>query len=60
MDEEKVETTNEKKPQQESIFHMEKDRTSYVISLHFSQNAAETLEDKMKRLIRQDVKDGKV
>ena len=60
MDEEKTEMSTEVKPQQECVFQMEKDGTSYLIRLQFSQTASETLEDKMKRLIQQDVKTGKV
>lgn len=33
-------------------------RFTYVIGLHFSKTSRETLEDKVKRLIQRDVKDG--
>ena len=60
MEEEKVEMHTETKPQPECLLQMEKDGTCYLISLHFSETATETLEDKMKKLIQQDVKDGKL
>ena len=50
----------ETKPQPECLLQMEKDGTCYLIALHFSETAEETLEDKMKKLIQQDVKDGKL
>jgi len=37
---------------------MQMDNTTYVIGLHFSKTSKETLEDKVKRLIQRDVKDG--
>ena len=60
MEEEKTEMTPEAKPQPKGILHMEKDGTSYIIGLYCSENASETLEDKMKRLIQREVKEGKV
>ncbi len=62
MDDEKTDKTcgPETKPQPECVFQMKKDGTCYLVSLHFSKTASETLEDKMRRLIQQDVKDGKV
>ena len=60
MEEEKTEMTTETKPQPKGVLHMEKDGTSYLIGLYSSETASETLEDKMKRLIQRDVKEGKV
>ena len=37
-------------------FSMEIKNTSYVIGVHFSQSEKDTLEDKMKRLMLDDVK----
>ncbi len=45
--------------QPDGSFVMQMDNTTYVIGVHFSRNGRETLEDKMKRLIQQDVKEGK-
>lgn len=43
---------------QDGSFSMQMDNTTYVIGLHFSKTSRETLEDKVKRLIQRDVKDG--
>ena len=43
---------------QDGSFSMQMDNTTYVIGLHFSKTSKETLEDKVKRLIQRDVKDG--
>ena len=32
------------------------DRTTYVVKVHFSETAKETLEDKIKRLLREEVR----
>lgn len=37
-------------------FNMRLGNTTYVIGVHFSKTSKETLEDKMKRLMRDDVK----
>lgn len=60
MEKEKTEMTTETKPQPKGILHMEKDGTSYIIGLYCSETASETLEDKLKRIIQQDVKEGKI
>ena len=31
-------------------------KTTYIVRVHFSQTAKDTLEDKMKRLMKDDVK----
>lgn len=43
---------------QSGSFSMRMDNTTYVIGVHFSKTSKETLEDKVKRLIQRDVKDG--
>ena len=60
MEEEKTEMTPETKPQPKGVLYMEKDGTSYLIGLYSSETASEMLEDKMKRLIQREVKEGKV
>ena len=60
MEEEKTEMPPETKPQPKGVLHMVKDGTSYDIGLYSSETASETLEDKMKRLIQREVKEGKV
>lgn len=37
-------------------FNMKLGNTTYVVGVHFSQTAKDTLEDKMKRLMKDDVK----
>ncbi len=37
-------------------FNMRMGNTTYVIGVHFSKESKDTLEDKMKRLMRDDVK----
>ena len=37
-------------------FSMKLGKTTYVVGVHFSQTAKDTLEDKMKRLMKDDVK----
>ena len=37
-------------------FSMKIENTTYVIGVHFSRTAKDTLEDKMKRLMLDDVK----
>lgn len=43
---------------QDGSFSMQMDNTTYIIGVHFSKTSRETLEDKVKRLIQRDVKDG--
>lgn len=38
------------------IFNMKVGNATYVIDIHFSQMSKDTLEDKMRRLMREDVK----
>ena len=37
-------------------FNMRMGNTTYIIGVHFSKTSRDTLEDKMKRLMRDDVK----
>ena len=37
-------------------FNMRMGKTNYVICVHFSKTSRDTLEDKVKRLMRDDVK----
>ena len=37
-------------------FSMKLGKTTYAVGVHFSQTAKDTLEDKMKRLMKDDVK----
>ena len=37
-------------------FNMRMGNTTYVIGVHFSNESKDTLEDKVKRLMREDVK----
>lgn len=39
----------------EPVLIMQSGRTTFLISLHFSETSTETLEDKIKKLIRKDV-----
>ena len=39
-------------------FPMRVDKTTYIVGVHFSQDSKDTLEDKLKRLMREDVKAG--
>lgn len=50
--------TTQTSNKQDSSFSIQMDNTTYVIGLHFSKTSRETLEDKVKRLIQRDVKDG--
>ena len=38
------------------LFSMKIENTTYVVGVHFSKTAKDTLEDKMKRLMLDDVK----
>ena len=51
-------TMAEKAPKENpaGTFNMRMGNTTYVIGVHFSQTSKDTLEDKMKRLMRDDVK----
>lgn len=47
-------TTPEMKPA--GFFSVKIENTTYVVGVHFSRTAKDTLEDKMKRLMLDDVK----
>ena len=51
-------TMAEKAPKENpaGTFNMRMGNTTYVIGVHFSQTSKDTLDDKMKRLMRDDVK----
>ena len=44
------------RPNPAGTFNMRMGNTTYVIGVHFSQTSKDTLDDKMKRLMRDDVK----
>ena len=44
--------------QQEPVLIMKSNGTTFLIGLHFSETSKETLEDKIKKLIRKDVENG--
>ena len=44
--------------QQDSVLIMQSNGTTFLIGLHFSETSKETLEDKIKKLIRKDVENG--
>ena len=44
--------------QQDSVLIMQSNGTTFLIGLHFSKISKETLEDKIKKLIRKDVENG--
>lgn len=49
-------TVKNARPNPAGSFYMRMGNTTYVISVHFSKESKDTLEDKMKRLMRDDVK----
>jgi uncharacterized protein YaaQ len=49
-------TANAPKVAPAGTFNMRMGNTTYVIGVHFSKTSRDTLEDKMKRLMRDDVK----
>ncbi|MBT9691196.1 MULTISPECIES: transposon-encoded TnpW family protein [Eubacteriales] len=49
-------TVKANKPTPAGSFPMRMGNTTYIIGVHFSQTSKDTLEDKMKRLMRDDVK----
>ena len=40
------------------VIRMTSGNTSYLLGIHFSDKSGETVEDKVKKLIQQDVKHG--
>ena len=60
MDAEKTTKTNETEGTPATVpessgFIMRGDGTTFIIGLHFSETSKDTLEDKVKKLIRKDV-----
>ena len=49
-------TVKTTRPNPAGSFSMRIGNTTYVIGVHFSQTSKDTLEDKMKRLMRDEVK----
>ena len=49
-------TVKSTRPNPAGSFYMRMGNTTYVIGVHFSQTRKDTLEDKMKRLMRDEVK----
>ena len=48
--------TKEPKEIPAGSFNMRVGSTTYIIGVHFSKESKDTLEDKVKRLMREDVK----
>ena len=51
-----IRATPETAPEQ-PMLSMQLGRTNFLIGLHFTEKGKETLDDKVKRLIRKDVQD---
>lgn len=57
IDEKNIILTNDEKPMQKCVgFSRKIGNTTYEVSGYFSDTATETLEGKMKRIIREDIK----
>ena len=54
--EQKQSTIKEARTVPAGTFNMKVGKTTYVINVYFSQTSKETIEDKVKRLIHDDVK----
>ena len=54
--EESKQVTVSPQPTPAGTFNLKIENTTYVVGVHFSQTAKDTLEDKMKRLMLDDVK----
>ena len=54
--EQTTQTLTTPQPTPAGIFSMKIENTTYVVGLHFSKTTKDTLEDKMKRLMLDDVK----
>lgn len=50
--------TTDENAQKAPMLIMQSGGTTFLISLHFSETGTETLEDKIKKLIRKDVETG--
>ena len=51
-------TINRTSRESAGTFPMRVGKTTYIVGVHFSQDSKDTLEDKLKRLMREDVKAG--
>ena len=49
-------TAKARKAAPAGTFNMRMGNTTYVVGVHFSKESKDTLEDKMKRLMRDEVK----
>ena len=54
-----TDTANKANVNPAGTFSMRVGNTTYVVGIHFSQTSKDTLEDKVKRLITDDVKSAK-
>ena len=54
--EESKQVTVSPQPTPAGTFNLKIENTTYVVGVHFSKTAKDTLEDKMKRLMLDDVK----
>ncbi|WP_330395883.1 transposon-encoded TnpW family protein [Clostridioides difficile] len=54
-----TDTANKANVNPAGTFNMRVGNTTYVVGVHFSQTSKDTLEDKVKRLITDDVKSAK-
>ena len=57
-----AETTNTEiratpEAQDQPVLSMQLGRTTFLVSLHFAEKGKESLDDKVKRMIRKDVQD---
>ncbi|MBR0411726.1 MAG: transposon-encoded TnpW family protein [Eubacterium sp.] len=53
--EEKITTQTE--PSDQPILPIRVGKTTYTVRLHFSENSRETMEEKVKKLIRRDIQE---
>lgn len=56
--EQNIESTKNAAPTPAGTFSMRMGSTTYVVGVHFSQTSRDTLEDKMKRLMCDEVRTG--
>ena len=51
-----TDTVNTMKTESCPIFKRKIGKTTYVVRVHFSETAKETMEDKIKRMLREEVR----
>lgn len=51
-----TDTTNTAKTEPCPAFKRTIDKTTYIVRIHFSQTSKETMADKIKRLLREEVR----